>query len=294
MYAVYLTIYRGKKLPPFYIGSTSLKKIKDGYRGSVVSKKYGDIFKLELLTNPQLFDVIILSRHSSRKNALEAELILQKELDVVKSNQFFNEAYASVNGMFGRDVSGDSNPMFGKKQTEQTKEKIREKRGHNKRYEATEEHKKITSKTHKGKIVSQETRTKLSSALKGKYVGEDASFFGRKHSEETKCKISQKNKGKIVSDEAKDKIYKANKGKIVTEECRRKISEAKKGKKRETFSKEWCENISKANKGRVVSDETRKKLSNKRNSKKYICPHCGQNGGGGNMKRYHFDNCKLK
>ena len=22
------------------------------------------------------------------------------------------------------------------------------------------------------------------------------------------------------------------------------------------------------------------------------CPHCGLIGGGGNMKRYHFDNCK--
>jgi hypothetical protein len=24
------------------------------------------------------------------------------------------------------------------------------------------------------------------------------------------------------------------------------------------------------------------------------CPHCGTTGGGGNMKRYHFDNCKLR
>lgn len=31
--------------------------------------------------------------------------------------------------------------------------------------------------------------------------------------------------------------------------------------------------------------------------KKYedvICPHCSKKGSGGNMKRYHFDNCKLK
>lgn len=25
-----------------------------------------------------------------------------------------------------------------------------------------------------------------------------------------------------------------------------------------------------------------------------ICPHCGVQGGGGNMKRFHFDNCKQK
>ena len=27
---------------------------------------------------------------------------------------------------------------------------------------------------------------------------------------------------------------------------------------------------------------------------KVICPHCGKKGGGGNMKRYHFNNCKSK
>lgn len=24
------------------------------------------------------------------------------------------------------------------------------------------------------------------------------------------------------------------------------------------------------------------------------CPHCGKTGGGGTMKRWHFDNCKVK
>ena len=31
MYCVYLTIYRGNKLPPFYIGYSSINKIKAGY-----------------------------------------------------------------------------------------------------------------------------------------------------------------------------------------------------------------------------------------------------------------------
>ena len=26
---------------------------------------------------------------------------------------------------------------------------------------------------------------------------------------------------------------------------------------------------------------------------KVTCPHCNKEGGGGNMKRFHFDNCKL-
>lgn len=28
--------------------------------------------------------------------------------------------------------------------------------------------------------------------------------------------------------------------------------------------------------------------------KSYTCPHCSKEGRGGNMKRYHFDNCKRK
>jgi hypothetical protein len=30
------------------------------------------------------------------------------------------------------------------------------------------------------------------------------------------------------------------------------------------------------------------------NIKKVICPNCGLTGGGGNMSRYHFNNCKHK
>ena len=39
------------------------------------------------------------------------------------------------------------------------------------------------------------------------------------------------------------------------------------------------------------------KSANSKRGKKLIistCPHCNKTGGGGNMKRYHFDNCKIK
>lgn len=41
--------------------------------------------------------------------------------------------------------------------------------------------------------------------------------------------------------------------------------------------------------GRVFTNRTYKG----RVSTEYNCPHCGKVGYGGNMKRYHFDNCKL-
>ena len=73
--------------------------------------------------------------------------------------------------------------------------------------------------THTGKIVSDETKLKLSKALTGKIV-----------TEETKEKLRQHNLGKKTSDETRQKLSVASKGKVHTEETKKKISEAKKGK----------------------------------------------------------------
>jgi len=63
---------------------------------------------------------------------------------------------------------------------------------------------------------------------------------GKKHTEETKKKMSENNgiKGKPRSEEVKNKISIANKGKIRTEEQRKNISEAHKG---QIISKETIE-----------------------------------------------------
>jgi hypothetical protein len=113
-FCVYLVKYCGDKLPPKYIGSTSIKKAKSSkYFGSVRSKKWKDIFKSELKNNFHLFSLQILSEHETREQAWAEELRLQKINDVVKSTEYFNESYASINGMFGRDTSGKNNPMYG-------------------------------------------------------------------------------------------------------------------------------------------------------------------------------------
>jgi DNA-binding transcriptional regulator YhcF (GntR family) len=119
-----LTIYSGDKLPPYYIGSTSIKKIKEGYCGSVSSKKYSKIFFEEVKNNRHLFTVNILGTFHSREDALECERLLQHHHNAVKSNRFINLSYASKNGFFGRDVSGKANPRYGKQLTEKTKNKI--------------------------------------------------------------------------------------------------------------------------------------------------------------------------
>jgi len=54
---------------------------------------------------------------------------------------------------------------------------------------------------------------------------------GHKHSEESKRKISESNKGRIVSNITRKKISEANKKMIFSEEHRKKISKAQTGKR---------------------------------------------------------------
>lgn len=113
MYCVYITTYNGDILPRFYVGSSSIKKVNNGYRGSVSSIKWKNIWKSELIENPNLFTTEIISVHSTRKEALDAELLFQIDANVVSSEQWINMSFARTNGFFGMDVSGENNPMYG-------------------------------------------------------------------------------------------------------------------------------------------------------------------------------------
>lgn len=114
MFIVYLTYYTGDKLPPFYIGSTSLDRHLSGYTGSVCSRKWSDIYYIEKAANPKLFKSRILSYHKTRREVAIEELRVQLMHNVVKSSKYFNEAYATKDGCFTGDKSGRLNPMFGR------------------------------------------------------------------------------------------------------------------------------------------------------------------------------------
>ncbi len=100
-YCVYLTTYRGNKLPPFYIGSSSVEKIASGYHGTVTSKEYAATWKAEIRNNAHLFKTQIVCIFETRKDALVAESRLQKTLKVVKNPLYTNKAIAAENGFFG-------------------------------------------------------------------------------------------------------------------------------------------------------------------------------------------------
>jgi hypothetical protein len=152
------------------------------------------------------------------------------------------------------------------------------------------------------------------------------SRFGVKHSDESKAKLSEANKGEnnprfgvIPSEETRAKLSAANKGEknpmfgvIPSEETRAKLSAALKGTKRKPRTDETKQKISARLKGQKISDEQKAKVSAFHKGKKrteetraklslakkgkpqpiITCPHCGKSGGTNVMTRWHFDNCK--
>lgn len=80
----------------------------------------------------------------------------------------------------------------------------------------------------KGKPKSETAKKKMSEARKGKYTGENNSFYGKRHSEETKMRISRTKTGKKLGP--------------FSEEHKQKLSESKKAEKNPNYGKHWYNN----------------------------------------------------
>jgi hypothetical protein len=127
--------------------------------------------------------------------------------------QYFDSYIIGLNS----DLGGKGRRGF--KHTDETKQKIREKKIGQKH--TIEAKKKISEAS---RNISDETRLKMSK-----------SSLGRKHTDESKQKISQANTGKTLNEEQRKKVSEANKGnkkrlgKKHSIETKQKISNSKKG-----------------------------------------------------------------
>lgn len=83
-------------------------------------------------------------------------------------------------------------------------------------------------------------------------------WLGGKHTEESKKNISNKNKGRVVSQETRDKISKANKGRKCSKETKLKLSKMYKGKK---LSEKDRLRLLSYSTGRKHLDSTKEKIS---------------------------------
>lgn len=101
-----------------------------------------------------------------------------------------------------------------------------------------------------GRVVSPETRAKLSKINKG-----------RKASPETRALLSAAGKGRKQSPESIEKTRQASLGRVKSPETRAKISAAKTGKSHPPHTEETKAKMSAAAAGRTVSAEVRSKIS---------------------------------
>ena len=179
IYCTYLTTYSGNKLPMFYIGSTSITKIRNGYKGSVSSKEYKQIWEKELKENPHLFKTKIITLHSDRKLATEKENYFHIKMNVVKSTLYLNKSNAIPDGSYGLSMNGPNNPMYGKKRimSEETKRKISESKKGIPKSEITKQKMRKPKPSNKNYFGNKNALGKKS-------------WLGRTHTEETKIKIS--------------------------------------------------------------------------------------------------------
>jgi hypothetical protein len=153
-YCVYLTVYSGNLLPPFYIGSTTTQNIHNGYKGSVSSKKYKKIWKLEINNHPELFKTYILSVHNDRQAAMSKETKFHEHLSVHKNDLYINRSTA-------RGKFFNTGP-----QTSEHRQKV----SHSKKvFYSNIQNRLDQSENRKGKRHSLDTKDKIRNSLKSKY-----------------------------------------------------------------------------------------------------------------------------
>jgi hypothetical protein len=191
MYCVYLISYRGNKLPPFYVGSTSMEKLQNGYKGSVSSKIYGPIWRSEIKKRPDMFCIRPLSaRYSSRDDAYDAEDRLLRALGAVRSSMYVNRRCAA--GLGYHPTGEDSH----RHHVPHTAEALAKMSLVHTGKTITPAHRQLISLVHSGKPKSAQHRERISASKLGKRATSitrakmQASATGRKASEATKTKQS--------------------------------------------------------------------------------------------------------
>ena len=122
------------------------------------------------------------------------------------------------------------------------------------------------SKMHKGKKIAPEVVERQAASLRKHYETRPNPFKDKKHTEETRKQMSESAIGRKLSNEAKQKLSDFNKGRLVgeknpmygkshTEEAKRKIGEASTGRK---LSNETKRKIGDAHKGNIPWNKGKK------------------------------------
>jgi len=146
-------------------------------------------------------------------------------------------------------------------------------------------------------FVSREDTYNIANGGSGGSIKQNRKPFNKKHTEETKLKISKSNFNRIVSEETRKKLSQNNWAKTNPEEQKQHAIEANKMRWSKDINHLSESNIKVSNSLKLFN-ENRKKLGLKNLSTGLIrpkvkCPHCQKEGAMNTMSRFHFDNCKF-
>mgnify|MGYP002343981808 CR=1 FL=1 len=191
-----------------YIGaSTRTPELSTNYFGSHPKLKQ-DIKTMD----KSIIKKVIVCETDDIEYLAKCELTVIKKMKAVEDPKFYNSSAKS------------GFPMYGKKTSEEAKEKLRSYTGEkNSRY---------------GAVISDDQKAKVSKANTGK-----------KHTEETKERLRVTSTGNTNA-----------LGHKHSDESKAKMSKAKKGKKKQPFSDQHKANISAGKKGAIFSDKHKAKL----------------------------------
>ena len=140
-----------------------------------ISSSLDKSFISEQKVHPEKFKYKVIRYFSTRESAVEFEIILHNKFDIAKNPKFYNK---SKQTSVGWDTSG---------------------------YKHSAETKKKMSKSANNRSI--ETKINMSNAAKNRYSnGRVNPLIGRPRSKETILKMSESNKGKVLSDYTKKLI----------------------------------------------------------------------------------------
>lgn len=151
---------------------------------------------------------------------VEHLMVLQSEEDRVVIEQYWLDVHWGQPGCVNLSKRADGGMMTGRKHSEATKEKFRARR-------YSEETKKNWSASRKGRVVSEETRAKLSVANSGKQRPDNVERNRRPISDETRQRLREARSHQVVSEETCRKLSESSKRNGISSETRRKMAESR-------------------------------------------------------------------
>jgi hypothetical protein len=132
-----------------------------------------------------------------------------------------------------------------------------------------------------GTTHSDEAKKMMSEKMMGRFSGDKNPRYGRSPFENFDDERLQAHKAHL------SELMSGENNPMYGTPCHYKMTEEEKS--------DWKAKISASTKGKPKSEATKERMRHPRGPcVEMTCPECGKVGRGGNMSRYHFDNCKHK